>query len=245
MRPVSRPGLHVLSARTETAPGRIVAAYVDGWGTAVDVVEVDQPFALAEYGVIAEVSTGRPAAETPPRPDEWLMYRAESPRVPLAPACTLGWQVGDEGQSWDAVESALGWMPGRFHYRVGATEATTPLEDFLALGSGVCQDFAHAFLALTRSWGWCARYVSGYVFATDDQASIVEAEAMHAWVEVYRADIGWVGLDPTTGKATDERSIPVGVARDYDDLRPVRGVIAGASRQSQEAQLRVAAVSGQ
>ena len=108
----------------------------------------------------------------------------------------------------------------------------------MALGSGVCQDFAHAFISLLRSWGWCTRYVSGYVF--DSAGGIVEAEAMHAWVEVHRPDAGWIGLDATTGRKTDDRYIAVLIARDYDDVRPVRGVVDGAVRQTQYANLQVA-----
>ncbi len=239
MRPVTRPGLVVHSARVEPTPGKVVTSYVDGFGTAVDLVEVDHVASVARYTIAAEVTTSVRPAEADLAPDESSMYRRDSPHVPLSAVHGWGWQFSDEGASWDAVESLLQWMPQRFLFRLGTTTASTPLEDFLAMGSGVCQDFAHALIAQLRCWGWAARYVSGYLFASRDLTTVVEAEAMHAWVEVWRSDVGWIGLDPTSGKLTDERYIPVGFARDYDDLRPVRGIVAGAREQSQEAHLQV------
>ena len=112
------------------------------------------------------------------------------------------------------MESALALIPERFVYQVGKTDAETPIEAFLELGSGVCLDFAHVMLALLRSWGWCARYVSGYVFTATDGAEAIEADAMHAWVEVFRHGTGWIGLDPTTGLLADDRYVPVAYGRD-------------------------------
>jgi transglutaminase-like putative cysteine protease len=242
MRPISRPGLDVLASDIYTAPGRLVASYIDAWGTNVDLVETNRPSPFAEYTVTALVETGRPYELVAPRPDESQLFRLSSARVPLDSARQVGWQPDAVGHSWEAVEAALAWIPTRFGYQVGMTSVSTTLEEFVALGSGVCQDFAHAFLSLVRSWGWCARYVSGYVFV-DSAGGMLEAEAMHAWVEVYRPDAGWIGLDATTGRKTDDRYIAVGMARDYDDVRPVRGVVDGAARQAQEARLHVAVVS--
>ena len=47
-------------------------------------------------------------------------------------------------------------------------------------------------------------------------------------------------LDPTTGRLADERYVPVGRGRDYDDVRPVRGVLRGAKpRQHHESRLQM------
>lgn len=62
---------------------------------------------------------------------------------------------------------------------------------------------------------------------------------MHAWVEVYRPDFGWVGLDATHGHYTDDRYVPVGYGRDYDYVRPIRGVVGGATTQSQASHLQM------
>ena len=42
------------------------------------------------------------------------------------------------------------------------------VEEVIGRGMGVCQDFAHLAVAMCRSVGIPARYVSGYLFTTDD-----------------------------------------------------------------------------
>jgi len=237
--PSARPGLEVLSRSLRASPGKVAFSYVDGWGTAVDVVDVSGVHGSAMVEARARVRTFSAEHDEPPRPDEVRHFTRGSARVPLDAATALGWNVGSEGQSWPAVESALQWFPQRFLYRLGATDALTPVEDFIALGAGVCQDFVHAHLALLRSWGWCARYVSGYLFSATGEAASIEADAMHAWTEVYRPGAGWIGLDPTAGTYADDRYVPVGYGRDYADVRPVRGVIRGATMQSQTSRLHM------
>src|SRR5262249_27051222 len=50
-----------------------------------------------------------------------------------------------------------------YTYDPRATQVTTPLTEVLAHRRGVCQDFAHLMLAVARSAGVPARYVSGYL----------------------------------------------------------------------------------
>jgi len=237
LRPLPRPGLTVLSSSLRAKPGAAAATYIDGWGTAVDVVECPGSHDRISFTMNAVVETtgGEHPSEITAAEEYW--YLRESSRVRFAPANALGWAMVDT--SWTAVESALAWIPQRFIYEVGATDADTPIEEVIALGAGVCQDFAHIFLALLRSWGFCARYVSGYNFNAPPETPNIEAEAMHAWVEVYRPGIGWVGLDATAGTYTDDRYIPVGYGRDYDDVRPIRGVIRGQTMQWQDSRLEI------
>ncbi|OAI42167.1 hypothetical protein AYO38_03215 [bacterium SCGC AG-212-C10] len=234
-----RPGLKVLEASLRCSPGRVSSTYTDAWGTTVDIVEFDRLHAVSQFEMRATVETCLQERDDPPTEDEWYLYRHDSPRVRSVAVEPLAWTVGNEGGAWQAVESALAWIPQRFAYQVGATDAETTIEEVIGIGSGVCQDFAHVFLALLRRWGWCARYVSGYLFSTSREADRIEAEAMHAWVEVYRPGAGWVGLDATSGMLADDRYVAVARGRDYDDVRPVRGIINGKGRQTQESRLEI------
>ena len=83
------------------------------------------------------------------------------------------------------------------------------------------------------------RQVSGYFFSATAETQKIDVEAMHAWVEVFRPGVGWIGLDATHGSYTDDRYVPVGYGRDYDDVRPVRGVIKGHTVQSQATRLQM------
>jgi transglutaminase-like putative cysteine protease len=237
LRPVSRPGLTVFKSMVAAQPGIATASYRDGWGTAVDIVECPGSHDSILFQVAATVETSpiETAAALTAAEEYW--FSRDSDRVRSSAVTALGW--GLVQPSWTAVESALAWLPQRFVYELGATDAATPIETVIAQGAGVCQDFAHIYLALLRSWGFHARYVSGYFFSAPPETAKIDVEAMHAWVEVFRPGFGWVGLDATHGQYTDDRYVPVGYGRDYDDVRPVRGVIKGQTLQSQATRLQM------
>jgi len=80
-----------------------------------------------------------------------------------------------------------------------ATVVETPAEQAAAEGHGVCQDFAHVFIATARLAGIPARYISGHLFRRDGRH---EQEAAHAWAEAWVEDLGWVAFDPVNGIST-------------------------------------------
>lgn len=243
IRPTDRPGLQVVSSSVRATPGRIASRYRDGWATHVDLVECAGRHDEITFELKATVETHAPEFVPELSTAERYWYVADSSRVRRSAVASLGW--GLVTPSWQAVESALAWMPQRFVYEVGATDALTPVERVIEIGAGVCQDFAHVLLALLRSWGFAARYVSGYFFSASHDTQSIQAEAMHAWVQVYRPEFGWVGLDATTGAYTDDRYVTVGWGRDYDDVRPIRGVLGGAPMQTQQARLAIQQVQQQ
>lgn len=57
---------------------------------------------------------------------------------------------------------------------------------------------------------------------------------MHAWVEAFLPELGWVGFDPTNDLVADERHIRVAVGRDDADVPPTRGVFKGTSTVERE-----------
>jgi transglutaminase-like putative cysteine protease len=109
-------------------------------------------------------------------------------------------------------------------YRPGVTHAHTTAAEALALGEGVCQDHAHALIACAKARGMPARYVSGYLFATEDGTM---HEAAHAWAEVHVAGLGWVGFDPANRCCPDARYIRLGSGFDAQDAAPIRGIARG------------------
>ena len=82
-------------------------------------------------------------------------------------------------------------------------------------------------LAICRSWGIPARYVSGYLFTDRDAGDRSDPDATHAWIEVFLPSYRWVGFDPTNNVMTGERHVAVAVGRDYGDVTPSRGVYKG------------------
>ena len=116
-------------------------------------------------------------------------------------------------------------------YRPGVTSAHTTAAEALALGEGVCQDHAHALIAVARVRGVPGRYVSGYLFAdADDQAH----EAAHAWAELYIGGLGWVGFDPANRCCPDDRYLRLGSGLDAQDAAPIRGIARGGGREEMD-----------
>ncbi|HPD92225.1 MAG: transglutaminase family protein [Rhodobacter sp.] len=123
-------------------------------------------------------------------------------------------------------------------YRPGATHAHTTAAEALALGEGVCQDHAHALIALARLRDLPARYVSGYLFA---DAEGTAHEAAHAWAEIWIDTLGWVGFDPANRCCPDERYIRLGCGADARAAAPIRGIARGGAREVMEIAVAVAA----
>jgi transglutaminase-like putative cysteine protease len=114
-----------------------------------------------------------------------------------------------------------------FDYQTGVTDASSPIDDALGAGVGVCQDFAHIMIAVARSWGVPARYVSGYLHHGKSVQDRSHDDATHAWVEAYLPSMGWIGFDPTNDIMAGERHVRVAVGRDYADVPPTRGTFKG------------------
>jgi transglutaminase-like putative cysteine protease len=137
-------------------------------------------------------------------------------------------------------------IPDRFAYRTGVTYVGSTVEDLLAAGAGVCQDFVHLGLVLLRRHGIAARYVSGYLWAApeDGGSDSVEVET-HAWVEALlpggggRGEPVWVGADPTNRTLAGEPHVKIGHGRMYSDVPPIKGVFRGPASADLEASVEM------
>jgi transglutaminase-like putative cysteine protease len=70
-----------------------------------------------------------------------------------------------------------------------------------------------------------ARYVCGYLLTVGGEANRSQAQASHAWVQVYLPDVGWRGLDPTNGVVTSTQHVRLAVGRNYLDATPTSGTL--------------------
>jgi transglutaminase-like putative cysteine protease len=122
-------------------------------------------------------------------------------------------------------------------YRPDVTGVGTLAVDALKLRAGVCQDFAHVMLGLSRCAGIPARYVSGYFLNPNRRPD--EIEASHAWVEAFVPGFGWAAYDPTHRRPADERYVKLAVGRDYADIRPVSGTYRGAPTRALQVEVIV------
>jgi transglutaminase-like putative cysteine protease len=121
-----------------------------------------------------------------------------------------------------------------FKYDPKATVISTPLREVFEKRHGVCQDFAHVMIAGLRGLGLPAAYVSGYLrtIPPPGKPRLQGADATHAWVSVWcGGEIGWIGFDPTNDILVENDHIILAVGRDFSDVSPVDGIIAGSRKQ--------------
>jgi len=172
--------------------------------------------------------TGRPLA---PRKLDVVRYRMQSPYVRVKHVFErYAEECFPEGRP--ILAGALALMKklhGDLTYAPGETGIATPLMRIFETRRGVCQDYAHLMIGCLRSFGLAARYVSGYLrtIPVEGAASLVGADASHAWVAVYCPPLGWVELDPTNGIAAGLDHVALAWGRDFGDVSPLRGVIVG------------------
>ena len=111
-------------------------------------------------------------------------------------------------------------------YTSGVTEVHTTAAQAWHARQGVCQDYAHMVVGALRHVGMPARYVSGYLYPQDSPHVGDSARGeSHAWVEWWLGE--WAPHDPTNLANVADRHVTVGTGRDYADVPPIKGIVAG------------------
>lgn len=225
--PPSFPGQEILDAALDLDPQVPYARQRDGFGNLLQIGRVEGPHDHFRYTVrgTARLDPGSRRAE-PCHP----VFRFPSAYTAASPDMadylqTLDLPEPPAERAWALAQA----VRARMTYAPGETCVATTAAQAFGSGRGVCQDFAHIYLALARQAGLPARYANG----------LPEGEgASHAWCEVW-LDGYWTGIDPTRGRWTDGRYIRFGVGRDFGDCPIERGVFLGLAAQRQTVFTRV------
>ncbi|MEK8129144.1 transglutaminase family protein [Paenibacillus filicis] len=202
--------------------------------TRATVVTRDQDTAIRPAAALEEQLLKLQSEEFQDRYIEYLLPTAYTLETEELLAYAERYPFGGEGLfAW-----SRGLMEGIHRdltYDPGASHVHTTVSETLQLLRGVCQDYAHLMIAVCRSRGVPARYVSGYHFVGDLQGGSADFEqASHAWVEVQIPGTGWLGFDPTNQAEVGWRYVKLGHGRDYKDIVPVKGVYRGSGEQHLE-----------
>ena len=116
------------------------------------------------------------------------------------------------------------------------THSGTSAAEAFGLKRGVCQDYAHIFIACARIGAVPARFVSGHFLRSD---GMVHQSAGHAWAEAYVPDLGWVGFDPANCVCTTDAHVRVAIGLDYLGAAPVRGTRYGGGTETLSVAVKV------
>lgn len=223
------------------APGRR-SAQVDAHGNHTHLLTLEEPhqeIRIVVTGTVATQDGGAQQTDFEPlsplvylpataltTPDDAL--RSLSERT-LGPA---GSSPQIERSQFDALAEAVCKV---VRYQPGTTTVADTAASALRRAQGVCQDQAHVFIACCRLAGVPARYVSGYLYAGENQEV-----ASHAWVDAWlESQRRWIGIDVTHQAPAGAQHCRLAVGRDYHDAAPVRGVRRGGGKEALEVNVSV------
>jgi len=181
---------------------------VDAFGNLSHLVTFfagDTASALKIKGEVTTTDRDAIVGRIPNEPTPVLFKRmtAETPSTQFTYGVARGLRASEES-TLECLHQAL----ARVHERA----TSTPQDGEADLEPA---DNVHAFLAICRTIGVPARFVSGYV------ANETETQ-MHAWAEAWDDNLGWIGFDPTLGLCPSDAHVGVAVGLDATTTNPLR-----------------------
>jgi transglutaminase-like putative cysteine protease len=234
-----------LSFDLKVEPKSRVASYRDGfqnWVHYLSHLDAHERVVITSRSM---VETGVSAVDVVDGfPEDFLQFRSPVENVagvrrmadrlrPLNPESAADVQMALDALALDIND--------RFDYEAETTDVYTGVAEVLKLRRGVCQDFAHLYVAVGRAMGIPTRYVSGYIVPGGDRLG---AAASHAWAEAWVPGRGWIGYDPTNPIKVGPQHVSVAVGRDYHDVAPTRGVFVGRAEEEMEVEVRITEAAG-
>ncbi len=117
--------------------------------------------------------------------------------------------AGRQPPGYRQVAAIEQWLRDEMKYLHGSSNASTSALDTANSKTGVCRDYAHLGIALTRSLNIPARMVVGYLYK-------LEPMDLHAWFEAF---VGgrWFTFDGVQKESRGNR-IMIGYGRDAADV---------------------------
>lgn len=128
-------------------------------------------------------------------PSELLRYTLPSRYCDSDKLMNFAWnQFGQVTHGLPRVQAICDWVHNNIEYRYMSGRSDLSASEVIGRRYGVCRDFAHAGIALCRSFNLPARYVTGHLpdIGFLDPGSPMD---FHAYFEVYLGQ-DWLTFDP-------------------------------------------------
>lgn len=235
-------------------PKTVVHDYIDSFGNHIHHFDVPAPHTSLVVRAESVVEVWQPA----PRPatltmEEWQALDAVRPTDMLDLLLHSKYTLGSvllsgfmrefgfqrDRDPLSVIDHIAKSLYETIKYAPQSTAVDSSIDVVLEQHRGVCQDIAHLMIAICRQLGIPSRYVSGYLYHSRSDNDRSQADATHAWVEVWLPTLGWIGIDPTNNIWASERHIRMALGRDYADVPPTRGVYRGIANERLEVAVAV------
>jgi transglutaminase-like putative cysteine protease len=240
MTPGSHDGQYVAEWQIDVSTDSRLHAHLDAFGNLTHVLTEGaiSDLTINVEGLIETHDTGGVLRGADERFPPSLFLRA-TPLTEVNPAMAA---FSRELRS-ESEEDVLGFLHAlmlqindHMIFDVSPTNSATSAVEAFGLKRGVCQDYAHIFIACARSGGVPARFVSGHFLRSD---GTVQQQAGHAWAEAFVPNLGWVGFDAANAICTTDAHARVAIGLDYLGAAPVRGTRYGGGNETLNVAVKV------
>lgn len=227
--PGEHEGQRVLSWRVDVDVDGLMRQARDAFGNVLHLFYAEGAVTQLTVRVTGEVEVRETAGVVrgAPEPFPPATFLRPTPLTQADPALAAWADAITAEDTLSRLHRLMGELARRMRFDAAVTGVETSAAEAFREGHGVCQDYAHVFIAAARRMGVPARYVSGHLSRPDAG----EQEAAHAWAEAYVPDLGWTGFDPANGVCPDQTYLRVAVGLDYLDAAPVRGARRGGGQE--------------
>jgi len=240
--PSPHAGLKIESWQINTPDAISGTQITDGAGNCVQTITLEHPHEMVEIGVEGVVETTDTGGVL--REHRELIHPLaylQKTHATLADQAITELAIDTAGDmqgspSLETIHDLARRISDSLTYETKSTSVTTTARQALESGRGVCQDYAHLLIAACGVVGIPARYVSGYLLASD---KLSPDEASHAWAEIYIDNLGWVGFDPANHCCPDENYVRLASGLDAIRAAPIRGISRGTSHERLEVEVAV------
>jgi transglutaminase-like putative cysteine protease len=182
----------------QISPGAKSSKYLDSFGNVCTAIEAPQgPLRLSNSTLIEDSGAPDPVDWNAPQlriselPKEALQFLLASRYCEVDRMSDIAWQLfGNTQPGWPRAQAILDWVHNHVTFGYHFARPTKTALDAYNERQGVCRDFQHLAITLTRAMHIPARYCTGYLgdLGVPPAASPMD---FSAWYEVYLGDRWW------------------------------------------------------